>query len=100
MDFNKEVLELSKKQLVLVDFWADWCHPCKILSPLLENLEKEYDFKLVKINTEEEPEIAQDFGIMSIPNVILFKDGKPIDMFVGAYPEPAVREIIEKNLKK
>ena len=100
MDFHKEVLEASKNKLVVVDFYADWCKPCKILSPLLELLEKEYKYKLVKVNTEIEQDIAQEFGIMSIPTVILFKNKEPIDMFVGAYPEPALREIFEKHTKK
>ena len=96
MDFNKEVIDASKNKLVVVDFYADWCHPCKIISPILEALEKEYNYKLVKINTENEQQIAQDFSIMSIPTVTLFKNGEPVDMFVGAYPETAIREILNK----
>ncbi len=96
MDFQNDVVNMSKKQLVIVDFYAEWCGPCKVLKPLLESLSEEYGFKLVKINVEEEQAFAQEFGVMSIPTVFFFKNGEPVDMFVGAYPEHAIRDLIEK----
>ena len=88
MDFKTDVLEESKKQPVLVDFWAQWCGPCRVLGPKLEKLAEEAGgkWKLVKINTEEFPEIAQEYRIMSIPNVKLFIDGEIVSEFAGAYP--------------
>jgi len=96
MDFKKDVIEKSKKGLVLVDFYADWCGPCKMLGPILEKLSKEQGVTLVKINTEEEPEIARENEIMSIPTVFFFKDGEAVDMFVGAYPEHMIVKMIEQ----
>jgi len=96
MDFKKEVIEPSKKELVVVDFYASWCGPCKVLKPLLEALSKDMGFKLVKIDTELNADLASEFGVMSIPTVFFFKDGEPVDMFVGAYPEHAIREMVEK----
>lgn len=98
MDFEKEVIEQSKKGLVVVDFYANWCGPCKVLKPILEALSKELKFKLVPIDTELNSDIAGEFGVMSIPTVIFFKDGEPIEMFVGAYPEHAIRDLLKKHM--
>ncbi len=97
-DFSKDVVERSYQIPVLVDFWAPWCGPCRILSPTIEQLaaEQEGRWELVKLNTEDFPEIAQQYRVMSIPNVKLFRDGKPVAEFVGALP----RKDIEKWLKQ
>ena len=100
-DFQEKVIEKSKEIPVIVDFWAEWCMPCRILGPVLEKIAKEYEGKLIlaKVNVEEAPSTARLYGIMSIPSVKLFKDGKIVDEFVGAVPEYVVKEWIEKNLK-
>ncbi len=99
-NFQEDVIEASHSTPVLVDFWAEWCGPCRILGPVLEKLAEESNgqWKLVKLNTEEFPDIARQYNIRSIPNVKLFVDGKPVDEFMGALPEPAVREWLKKAL--
>ncbi|MHB1669397.1 MAG: thioredoxin [Thiomonas sp.] len=99
-NFETEVVETSKTMPVLVDLWAPWCGPCRSLGPVLEKLETSYDgrFKLVKVNTEEEQELAQAFGVRSIPMVVLMKDGQPVDGFVGALPEGQIREFLDKHV--
>lgn len=101
-NFNELVIEQSKKVPVVVDFWATWCMPCLMLSPALEKLAKEYNgkFILAKMNVDENRETSQKYGIMSIPSVKMFKDGKVADEFVGALPEPHVKIWIDKNLGK
>ena len=97
-DFEREVLEASAQVPVLVDFWAPWCAPCRALGPILEKLESEYAgrFRLVKLNIDENPQIAQAFGVRSIPDVMGFRDGKPLSHFLGAQPESQVRAFIDK----
>lgn len=98
--FQQEVLDASFKTPVLVDFWAVWCQPCRILGPVLEKLEKEANgkLKLVKVNTDEEPELSQHFQIRSIPAVKLFLQGQVAGEFIGALPEVEVRKWLEKYL--
>ena len=98
--FAKDVLEASRNALVLVDFWAPWCGPCKQLTPALEKVTRSYGgrVRLVKINIDEHPGIAGQLRVQSVPTVYAFKDGRPLDGFVGAQPESAIREIIERLL--
>jgi putative thioredoxin len=98
--FGKDVIEASKQALVLVDFWAAWCGPCKQLTPIIEKVVKTYAGKvrLVKINTDEHPAIAGQLRIQSLPTVYAFRDGRPLDGFMGAQPESAVRQFIERLL--
>ncbi len=86
-EFKTQVLE-EKDKIVLVDFWAVWCMPCQVLHPVLDTLEKEMGdtIKIVKVNVDEQREIAMEYGIMSIPTVIMFKDGKPAKQIIGAHP--------------
>ncbi|HTJ91914.1 MAG TPA: thioredoxin [Pararobbsia sp.] len=98
--FEKDVIVASQQAPVLVDFWAPWCGPCKTLGPMLEKLEADYQgaFRLVKVNSDENPELAQHFNIRSIPYVVAFVDGQPVDQFVGVLPESQLRAFIDALL--
>ena len=99
-NFEAEVIETSMTQPVLVDFWAPWCGPCKVIGPLLEKLEVAYAgrFKLVKIDSDKEQQLSAAFGVKSIPTCILLINGQPVDGFMGALPEGKLREFLDKNL--
>lgn len=99
---QRVLIEESLKRPVLIDFWAEWCSPCKMLLPILDKLVREYDGQvlLAKVNCDEQQAIAGQFGVRSLPTVLLMKDGQPVDGFVGAQPEPAVRAMLEKHLPK
>ncbi len=99
-DFQTEVIEASHQRPVLVDFWAPWCGPCRVLGPVLEKLVEENGaaWTLVKVNSDQHQELSARYGIRGIPAVKLFAEGKVVDEFVGALPEYAVRQWLEKAL--
>jgi putative thioredoxin len=94
------LIDESMQRPVVIDFWADWCGPCKTLMPILEKLAAEYAgaFLLAKVNADEQQMIAQQFGVRSLPTVMVMQNGQPVDGFAGAQPEAAVREMLEKYL--
>ena len=99
-NFDAEVVDASLHTPVLVDFWAPWCGPCKVIGPLLEKLETAYAgrFKLVKIDSDQEQELSQAFGVRSIPTCILMMNGKPVDGFTGALPEGQLKAFLDKHV--
>ena len=96
--FEKEVLE--SKEPVLIDFYADWCGPCKMMAPVVEKLAEKYEgkVKVGKVNSDDEPELAQKFQVMSIPNFVIIKDGKVVDRVIGAVPQKALEEKLDAQL--
>ena len=97
-NFDAEVLQSDLP--VFVDFYADWCGPCKMMSPVIDKLAEEYEgkIKVGKVNVDENGDLAVKYGIMSIPNMIFFKNGEVADRVVGAIPKPAMKEKFEKNI--
>jgi putative thioredoxin len=96
------LIDESFKRPVVIDFWADWCAPCKNLMPILEKLANEYAgaFLLAKVNADDQQMISSQFGVRSLPTVVIMKDGQPIDGFAGALPEVQVRDLLAKHLPK
>ena len=100
--FNEQGFDkvLADGSLMLVDFWASWCGPCKMLSPLVEALAEQYDGKalVAKVNVDEEPDLAARFGVMSIPTVVFLKNGREFDRKVGVMPPEAFISVLDNNL--
>lgn len=101
-DFEEKVLKLSEQKPVIVDFWAAWCMPCRLLAPILEKIVEELEGKvyLAKVNVDENPELAVKYEIMSIPHIKLFKNRKVVDEFVGLHTQSEVKKWILKNLEE
>ncbi len=99
-DFGAEVLQRSHEVPVVVDFWAEWCGPCKTLGPTLEAVAESYggQFELVKVDVDQNQALSQQFGIQSIPTVVAFRDGEAVSQFMGAIPEPQIRQFIDAML--
>lgn len=96
LTFENEVLQSEK--LVLVDFWAPWCGPCRMIGPILEEIAKEFNLKVVQVNTDENPNLATFYGIRSIPTLMLFKKGQRVDTVIGAVPKSILIHTINKYL--
>jgi thioredoxin 1 len=96
---SEEFNEVVSSGLVLVDFFANWCGPCKMMSPVLEELENEFEaLTVVKVDTDNDGSLAAKYGVQSIPNMILFKDGSPVDQIVGFTPKDAMSDRIKNHL--
>ena len=98
--FLADVVEASNEQPVLVDFWAPWCGPCRMVAPVVDEISSQYEgqIKVVKVNTDENPNVASQYGIRSIPTLMIFKGGQKVDMVVGAVPKTTLANTLEKYL--
>lgn len=101
-NFQEVLLGQDESKVILLDFWADWCEPCKQLAPILDSIAKDYSEQLIlaKVDCEKETDIAAQFQIRSIPTLIVFKGGQPVDGLAGAQPESVIREMLAKHLPK
>lgn len=99
-NFDDEILASSKETPVILDFWAPWCGPCKMITPIVEELSAEYGDKVKfgKLNTDESPETATKYGIMSIPTLIIFRDGEPVERIIGFTPKNNLKKKIDEQL--
>jgi thioredoxin 1 len=92
---------IKTNKIVLVDFWAPWCEACRIIGPALEDAVKDFsEINIAKVNIDEAPLISEEYKVNQIPAVFLFKDGKVVSMFIGAYPKETIKEWLRENLKK
>ena len=100
--FQDKVLDASKRVPVLVDFWASWCAPCRMLAPVLDKLANAYQgkFLVAKVNTDEQRQLAEQYAIRSLPTVKVFRNGRAVDEFLGAQPESAVRAVIDRHVAR
>ena len=97
---NEELNELKKEGNLVVDFFADWCGPCKMLGPVMETVAEAYpEVTFVKVNVDDEPELAESYGIMSIPSVFMLKDGEVVKQFLGVQQEAAIRQMLDEAYK-